>query len=111
MQSWQLRCLSRCKVAGSIKEMVKFEVVTDIQASLKECFDLSRDLDFHQVSLEHSIESIVAGKASGLIGLNEEVTWRGKHFGFYHQHSSRITAFDSPHYFRDEMMEAGFRKL
>ena len=82
--------------------MIKFEVITDIEALPIDCFDLSRDLDFHQDSFVHTKESIVGGRPSGLIEWNEEVTWRAKHFGFYHQHTSRITVFDSPYHFRDE---------
>ncbi|NQU49704.1 MAG: SRPBCC family protein [Planctomycetes bacterium] len=90
--------------------MIKFEVTTDIEASPLECFDLSRDLDFHQDSFKDSDESIVGGRSSGLIELNEEVIWRAKHLGFYHRHTSKITAFDSPHHFRDEMIEGRFAR-
>ncbi|PCJ53717.1 MAG: cell division protein [Planctomycetota bacterium] len=91
--------------------MIKFEVITEIEAPPSDCFDLSRDLDFHQDSFGHTKESIVGGRPSGLIEWNEEVTWRAKHFGFYHQHTSRITVFDAPHHFRDEMTEGRFKKF
>lgn len=90
--------------------MIKFEVITVIEAPPEVCFDLSRDLDFHQESFGHKNERIVGGRFSGLIGLNEEVTWRAKHFGFYHEHTSRITAFILPSHFRDEMTEGRFAK-
>ncbi|MGO4771064.1 cell division protein [Flavobacterium sp. W22_SRS_FK3] len=46
---------------------------------------------------------------SGLINLNETVTWRGKHFGFYLTHKSRITAMVLYDYFLDEMEEGKFK--
>tara|TARA_R110002126_G_scaffold291648_1_gene454836 strand:- start:15097 stop:15552 length:456 start_codon:yes stop_codon:yes gene_type:complete len=88
--------------------MIEFEVITVVEAPPDACFDLSRDLDFHQESFGHTDESIVGGRASGLIGLNEEVTWRARHFGFYHEHTARITALDSPRHFRDEMTKGRF---
>ena len=56
-------------------------------------------------------EEAVAGRTSGLIGLNEEVTWRAKHFGVMHEHSSRITAYDRPRYFRDVMVKGRFKRF
>ena len=92
-------------------DMIKFELITEVKAKPLDCFELSLDLDFHQRSFGHTDETIVGGKSSGLIGFHEEVTWRAKHFGFYHLHTSRITAFDSPIHFRDEMIEGRFKKF
>lgn len=58
--------------------------------------------------MSDSGERIVDGKASGLLGLNEEVTWEARHFGFLHRHRSRITALDRPRHFRDEMVSGRF---
>lgn len=89
--------------------MPRIAVETDVQATPERCFDLSRDLDLHQRSLAHTGERAVAGKTSGLIGLGEEVTWRGRHFGIVHEHTSRITAYDRPRHFRDEMTRGRFK--
>lgn len=48
---------------------------TYIQASREVVFDLSRDIDLHQISTRHTNEKAIAGKTSGLIGLGETVTW------------------------------------
>ena len=53
-------------------------------------------------------EKAIAGITSGLINLGETVTWRGKHFGIYLTHQSRITAMQSPTYFVDEMIQGHF---
>ncbi len=84
-------------------------IETEIHAPPQECFDAARDLDLHVESLAHTREKAVAGKTSGLIGMGEEVTWRGRHFGVYQHFTSRITAFDPPHYFRDAMQRGAFR--
>ena len=91
--------------------MARFEVTTEISAPLASCFDLARDLDLHLRSMVHAGEQAIAGRTSGLIELGEEVTWRAKHFGLSHEHTSRITAFDRPHHFRDEMVNGRFKSF
>lgn len=56
-------------------------------------------------------ERAVAGKLSGLIGADEEVTWRGRHLGVTQHFTSRITGFDPPRHFRDEMQRGAFRSF
>ncbi|MEJ8757434.1 SRPBCC family protein [Pontibacter sp. H259] len=45
---------------------------------------------------------------SGLIYLGETVTWQATHFGIRQKLTSKITAFDSPIYFRDEHVKGAF---
>jgi len=91
--------------------MPLIEIKTIIYADIKTCFDLSRNIDFHKESLEHWNEKAVAGKTSGLIGLNEWVTWEAVHFGIKQKLTSKITAFESPHYFVDEMVSGAFKSF
>jgi ligand-binding SRPBCC domain-containing protein len=56
-------------------------------------------------------EKAIAGVTSGLIGLNEEVTWRAKHFGVYQKLSVRITDVNAPVYFEDTMLKGAFKKM
>jgi ligand-binding SRPBCC domain-containing protein len=86
-------------------------VETFIDAPLERCFDAARDLDLHMRSLSHTNEVAVAGRTSGLIELGEEVTWRGRHLGVTQHFTSRITAFDRPHYFQDAMQRGAFRSF
>ncbi len=81
---------------------------TLIAAPPEVCFDLSRDLDLHTRSMAHTRERAVGGLTSGLIGLDEEVTWEGRHFGVRQRFTSRITAFDRPRHFRDVMVKGAF---
>lgn len=82
-----------------------------IDAPIERCFDAARDLDLHVNSMQHTNERAVAGRMSGLIELDEEVTWRGRHFGVTQHFTSRITAFDRPRHFRDEMQRGAFRSF
>lgn len=89
--------------------MTIINLTTKINASQKTVFDASRNIDIHQQSASESNEVAIAGVTSGLINLNETVTWRGKHFGFYLTHKSRITAMNFNNYFVDEMEKGKFK--
>ena len=84
---------------------------TYINADIKTCFDLARNIDFHQESLQHSNEKAISGKTSGLISLGESVTWEAKHFGITQRLTSKITEFNSPSYFVDEMVSGAFKSF
>jgi ligand-binding SRPBCC domain-containing protein len=43
--------------------------------------------------------------------LNEWVTWRAKHLGFYQELTSKITEFEPPNYFADEMVNGVFKSF
>lgn len=82
-----------------------------VQAPAELLFDLSRSIDVHKDSTHQTGEEAIAGKMTGLIELDEEVTWRAKHFGVWQTLSSRITAFDRPHHFRDSMVRGAFKSF
>ena len=84
---------------------------TFILATPEIVFDLSRNIDLHQISTKQTHEEVVAGRMSGLIELGESVTWRAKHFGFFQELTSRITAFEKPHSFTDEMVSGAFKSF
>ena len=87
------------------------KIETTIHAPVQRCFDLSRSIDLHQISTIETKERAIAGKTSGLIGLNETVTWQAKHFGITQKLTSKITVFNSPHYFVDEMVKGAFKSF
>jgi len=91
--------------------MPRIELQTEIKACKEVVFDLSRSIDFHKLSTRQTKETVIAGKTSGLMELNETVTWRAKHFGLYQKLTSKITEFDRPHYFADEMVSGAFRSF
>ena len=91
--------------------MAVIHLALDVAAAPAVCFDLARSVDAHIASAGASGEQAVAGVTTGLLGPGDEVTWRGRHFGIVHELTSRITAFERPSYFRDEMVRGPFRQL
>ena len=84
---------------------------TFIRATPTTIFDLSRSIDLHQISTKQTQERVIAGRMSGLIELGESVTWRAKHFGFFQELTSKITAFEKPNSFTDEMVSGAFKSF
>ena len=84
---------------------------TQVKAPPSRCFDLARDVDLHQRSTAASRERAVAGVTSGLLGLGDEVTWEATHFGVRQRLTSRITEFEPPRRFVDEMIRGAFRRF
>lgn len=91
--------------------MTKIKIRTIINAPVQTVFDVSRDIDIHQQSASPTNETAIDGITSGLINFNETVTWRGRHFGVYLTHKSRITAMNHYEYFVDEMEEGKFKSF
>lgn len=91
--------------------MTTINLTTIINAPKQIVFDLSRNIDVHQNSASQTNEIAIAGVTTGFININETVTWRGKHFGFYLTHKSRITAMIFYDYFVDEMEEGKFKSF
>jgi ligand-binding SRPBCC domain-containing protein len=83
-------------------------IVTSIKAPVEMCFDLARSVEVHVQSTEGTEEKAVEGVTSGLLSLHEEVTWEATHFGFRQRLTSRITAFNRPHHFRDSQVRGPF---
>jgi len=84
---------------------------TEINASLELCFNLSTSIDLHKESAIRTKEKVIAGRKSGLIKLNESVTWKAKHFGLWHTLTVKITKYKKPTMFTDEMIQGGFKYM
>ncbi|MDQ0637054.1 ligand-binding SRPBCC domain-containing protein [Pedobacter sp. W3I1] len=84
---------------------------TLINARIENCFDLARSIDLHLQSMKASGEKAIAGKKSGLIDLNESVTWRARHFGIPFEMTNKISTMEYPKLFVDEMVKGPFKKL
>ena len=91
--------------------MATIVIVTEINSPVEIVFDLSRSIDLHKLSTSKTNEEAVAGVTKGLIELNETVTWRAKHLFKYRLFTSKITGFQSPVYFKDEMQEGDFKRF
>jgi ligand-binding SRPBCC domain-containing protein len=84
---------------------------TRISASLESCFDLARDVDAHMRTTARSRERAVAGVTTGLMGAGDTVTWEAVHLGIRQRLTVRITRYERPRLFVDEMVEGAFRRL
>ncbi len=89
--------------------IIKLE--TEINAPPERVFDLARSIDLHKATMTKYKEKVVAGVTSGLINLNETVTWEATHFGVRQNLTSKITAFERPRYFRDSMIKGAFKRF
>ena len=86
---------------------------TSIRTNARRCFDLARSVEVHLKGNVHFREQAVVtgGVTAGLVGPGEQVTWRAKHFGFWHELTSEITAFEPPGYFQDTMVRGIFKLM
>lgn len=91
--------------------MPQIEVITEINSDIHTCFDLARNIDIHKESLKHTGEIPFAGKTSGHIGLGEWVSWEARHFGLVQHLTSKITEFNRPDFFVDEMVFGAFKSF
>jgi ligand-binding SRPBCC domain-containing protein len=91
--------------------MPRIELVTEIGAPIERVFDISRDIDFHRRSQAKNKERVISGRTSGLIEMDEEVTWEAVHLGFRQRLTSRITSMDRPSHFCDSMVAGPFRRF
>ncbi|MCA9044302.1 MAG: SRPBCC family protein [Planctomycetaceae bacterium] len=89
--------------------IIKLE--TRVNASVEVVFDLARSIDVHIQSTAQTKERAVAGRTSGLIELDEEVTWEATHLGVRQRLTVRITQFDRPTHFRDSMIRGAFARF
>jgi ligand-binding SRPBCC domain-containing protein len=84
---------------------------TCIQAPVERCFDLSLNVDMHRLSTAQTHERPIAGVMTGLMKLEDTVTWEAVHFGIKQHLTSKITACERPHYFSDEMVRGAFQEM
>jgi len=87
------------------------ELDTKIAAPPERCFLLSLSIDLEMTVTSPTSVRAVAGATHGIIGPNQTVTWRGRHFGLMLEHRSLIDRYDPPHYFRDVMIKGHFRSF
>jgi ligand-binding SRPBCC domain-containing protein len=91
--------------------MPTIHLTTFIAAPVERVFDLSRSIDLHKKSLAHTKEEAVAGTITGLLELNETVTWKAKHLGKIRFMKSKLTEFKKPTSFTDEMQQGDFKRM
>ena len=91
--------------------MTKIKLSTSIKAPIDRCFDLARSVDLHKLSMQHAREEIAGGVETGLMKLNDTVTWKATHFGIRFTLQSAITKFTRPFSFTDKMVRGPFSAM
>jgi ligand-binding SRPBCC domain-containing protein len=91
--------------------MPTIRLETFIDASPERCFDLSLNVDLHRNSVAHTHERPIAGVTSGVMKLGDTVTWEAVHFGIKQHLISKITAYERPSRFTDEMIRGAFQEI
>jgi ligand-binding SRPBCC domain-containing protein len=84
---------------------------TYIDATPERCFDLSLNVDLHRHSTAHTHEKAIAGVLAGEMKLGDTVTWEAVHFGLKQRLTSKITSYERPHRFVDEMVQGIFLEM
>jgi len=84
---------------------------TYIHAPIERCFDLSLNVDLHRHSVAHTQERPIAGVTAGLMKLGDTVTWEAVHFGVRQRLTSKITSYERPYRFTDEMVQGAFQEM
>ncbi len=91
--------------------MPTIHLTTFIAAPIERVFDLSRSIDLHKKSMAHANEQAVAGTTTGLIELQETVTWKAKHLFKTRVMRVRVTEMSKPFSFTDEMIDGDFKTM
>jgi ligand-binding SRPBCC domain-containing protein len=91
--------------------MPTIRLETTILAPIERCFDLSLNVDLHSRSVVQTHERAVAGVTTGMMQLGDTVTWEAVHFGVKQRLTSRITAYERPRHFTDEMLRGAFHSM
>ena len=86
-------------------------LTTFIAAPQDRVFDLSRSVALHKASMKDHEEKIVDGTMSGLMNLNDTVTWTAKHLFKQRRLKIRVTKLQHPQYFIDEQEAGDFKTM
>jgi len=93
--------------------MIRFEETTLIDAPIDRVFDLARSVEVHLLANVHCLEQTLAtgGVTTGLVEQGEQVTWRAKHFGLWHNLTSKATIVTPPYLYQVTMIDGIFRSM
>lgn len=91
--------------------MPTIRLVTHINVPIEICFDLARDIGLHTRTVLGSHERAVAGRIRGLLEPGDWVTFEAVHLGVRQRLTARMTLFDAPVLFADEMTQGAFQSL
>ena len=91
--------------------MANIIVNITIAAPIERVFDLARSIDAHLASTSRTQEKAIDGNTTGLIEMDDTVTFEAVHFWVRQKFCAKIVAFDRPHFFVDEMVSGAFKSM
>ncbi len=91
--------------------MSLIQLRTLIAAPPERCFDLSLSVEIHLASTAKTGERVVAGPTAGVLGPGDTIAWEARHFGLRRRLTVKITRYERPRMFRDEMLSGPFRQM
>ena len=91
--------------------MPTIHLTTFITAPVERVFDLSRNISLHKISMQHTGEMAIGGVTSGLINLDETVTWKARHLYKSRLFTSKIIEMKPYEKFTDKMINGDFRSF
>jgi ligand-binding SRPBCC domain-containing protein len=87
-------------------------IETIIAAPIERCFDLARSVEAHVETSHFTDERVVApGRLSGLLDLNDTITFEAVHLGIRQRLTVRIVEMERPIRFVDEQVRGAFAAL
>jgi ligand-binding SRPBCC domain-containing protein len=92
--------------------MITIQTQIEISAPINLCFDLARDIDIHTQSVwKQTKERAIGGITAGPIGYDQTVIFQATHFLVRQTLTSKITEYEEPIMFVDEMQKGAFKTL
>jgi len=90
--------------------MIEINLETRIAAPIERVFDLVRDVEAHVETTSGTGEQVVISSAK-LLGMNDTVTFRARHFGIWQSLSARVIEFEQPVSLVDVQTKGAFKSL
>ena len=104
--------VERIKDKKGGNHLITVKTQIEISAPIRLCFDLARDIDIHTKTVwSHTKERAISGVTSGPIGFGQTVTFQATHFLVNQTLTSKITKYEEPFMFVDEMQKGAFKRL
>ncbi len=91
--------------------MPTIRLETFISAPIEHVFDMARDLDVHARTVPGTRERAWGSSDGRRVGPGDTLTFEAVHFGVPQRLVSRVTAFQRPTLFADELVRGAFRSL
>ena len=83
-------------------------LTTFIAAPMERVFDLCRSVSLHKYSMRNNQEKIIDGPMTGLMNLNDTITWKAKHLFKERILKVKLVQLQKPDFFIDEQVKGDF---